>query len=219
MNKSEFRRWLNHHVTRFPAVGSWLQKYPTTERGGPFTPTQQAITDGWFNVLSLCNINDAIQASDRIHSGLAAGPESFDTWPAAIASLCRVERSRRMDSAASERYRPAWKPRCETCRDEGVRFGVMPKTLDEAVENTTLFHESGTIYECVYACDRCDKGRVRSEQQSGEKRRVLLRQWRDGMIDATSYEWVKANYQERRAIVIEWAMEQSRGTDFTQQFD
>lgn len=218
MKKNEFRRWLNHHVSRFPAIDSWLRRYPMAETNS-YTPTQQAILDGWYEVLSMCDMNDAIQATDRIHAGLSGGPENFDAWPATIANLCRADRSKRMDSASSDRYRPKWKPKCEACQDEGVRFGVHPKTIDEAVDNATLFLEHGTIYEGVYACDRCDKGRVRSEQQSGEKRRVPLQPWRDGMIDACGYEWVRANYQERRAIVATWARGQSVGNDFTQQFD
>ena len=222
MTKSEFRRWLNHHTSRFTTVQSWLSKFPasgTSEHS--LAASQEVILDGWFRVLGSCDLNDAIQATDRIHAGLATGPNSFDEWPSAIALLCRADRSRRMDAASSERYRSKWKPKCEACQDEGVRFGILQKTLDEAVDNATLFAEHGTIYEGVYACERCDKGRIRSEQQSGERKRVQLMVWQDGMIDACNYEWVKASYQERREIVAKWARSQCVGTDFisAQEFD
>jgi hypothetical protein len=122
-----------------------------------------------------------------------------------------------MDSATSDRYRPKWKAKCQACNDEGVRFGILAKTIDEASEHATLFLESGVVYECVYACDQCDKGNARCDKSGGRK--ALMEKHPKDMIDVCGSEWVLATYQRQREIVVEYARTKMQGEDFTQQFD
>lgn len=194
MTDPQFANFLQAHFGNFPAVASWLNKFPRQSQRD-FDVTQKQVMDAWRKTLRDVSLEDAIAASDALASGDETFSEKagFDHHPRDIRRICRTASGGRSAETKSAGYirRFEGEPtfRCPKCKDEGFRFAIHPQSVNAArsiiakpdgSRHVRLHHPTRNpdgnepLYSCVLACD-CE---------AGWRRRALTRPWR-----STDAEW------------------------------
>lgn len=98
MNQAQFNSWYADFCTAYPQTDEFVQ------RGG----NGRATLAHWFDVLSACELDDAMNVTRRMLRGDDDELKPYDrhATPRHVAALCEALRQRRMQPAASRKFEP-----------------------------------------------------------------------------------------------------------------
>lgn len=156
------------HCAAFTGIRAWLAK--TTK--GADAPSEAQVLKGWYGVLRDVDLEAALAASHRMHSGEIEEPKGFDRHPAAIRRACGVSRRSssvglRFDSDGNQTYA------CPVCQDSGWVYCWSAVSMKAARDGT--FGQHFTVYATAVVC-HCPAGRThdrRNEWPRFDPKRML----------------------------------------------
>ena len=176
MDHSEFKAWLEKHVSRFPRLGEWFAKDKT-------------IVHDWADSLSEFTIDDLNFATrEMMQSEETIWQEQQLGQVRRHAKIARTRRSF-VSKAPVENFRTSYK--CKNCRDAGtIRIIAVDPDRFTTFEALT----ESDLLDCACACT-CSTGRLRFGRDPNSERKGLPELTRRAYVYNYDIYW-KANVEE-----------------------
>lgn len=147
MTSDQFDLWFAKHVNCFTGINAWLAKLPKQSDTGS---SRQGVLAEWQSRLRRVEYEDAVAATEALHSGAEEDPRSFDKHPGAIARIASKLRKptrpqRPLRIGEQETFA------CLQCRDYGAFTCWHPDSMHAADPRSDRVLEM-PLYSCAVAC-------------------------------------------------------------------
>lgn len=170
MTSNEFDfHFMPDFKSHFPEVGMWLSRQVGADGR---QDSGYAVLLTWFDAIRDCSLDDAMDATARIHRGDIARPDGWSGYPGLIRRICRDHQT-----TATTYHQPKIKDgqevyTCPLCRDASVPTVTVlaPVTVRQLLrgtewsECTTVTGRPGIVTVAV-ACS-CSRGQAMAERNA-----------------------------------------------------
>lgn len=119
MTSGEFGEWFKRHMTSFPGIKTWLEKYPETSQND-LEVTRQGIMAEWFDCLSVLTKEEAVAATRELFRRTRNERPAYEQHPAEVLDLgLRSRQPAHYRRAAWRRIDGHNAIKCRLCEDQG----------------------------------------------------------------------------------------------------
>ncbi len=158
MNNGEFRKWFDAHRAAFPAVLTWLEKFPPIATEAQ--PSRAEIMAQWLDTLHDQKLDHCLTASAALGRGEYPPPEFPGETARAVRKLAReiAYRDFKLSPLPIENYQQR-RYNCLRCLDDGRVICWHPFAMHAAKEGK--FPHPKAMLTCAVRCD-CSAGDKRA---------------------------------------------------------